>query len=542
MKKKQSHREEKNQTKRMKNNYWLYLPKWLTRIYMLIMLGLFPVYFDNFGFTAILQAKYNFFFNLTVGYLILLLMICILLVLKRVWVVPPFRKIPGKIWRSTDIPQKAIFCLMIVASISAALAPDKSMVWNGFVRFEGLQTKLLYWLTFLAISVFGSFHWTLLCALWCSSTFMGVISILQYTGKNPFTLFPAGTCYLVSDLTRMFIGTVGNIDSTAGMSCIMLPIFFCSFVLYRNRSRFFLLIPLLLNIFVLLFTGVQQGVVGLGAGLILMLPFVSNTVQRMRNTMVALGLIFLTAAFQQMLAPAVMLGSEYANGAVVHFSFSFGKTSLLFILLALICAVSCFLLRYFGQKLTLQASTISRIIGTCLAVGLIAGLLFLYFSPAGKNPQHGLMYEGAQVLHGNMEESFGSNRFFVWKRVPALFRQYPVIGSGPDSFGPRFSAAYQQDMLIRFKKMLLFDHAENEYLSLLVNLGLIGLLLYLTLLGSQILRFLKMNKTTERIIFLSPLICASVQLFFTSSTIIVSPVFWIVWGLLNRSLRTPVVD
>jgi O-antigen ligase len=97
-------------------------------------------------------------------------------------------------------------------------------------------------------------------------------------------------------------------------------------------------------------------------------------------------------------------------------------------------------------------------------------------------------------------------------------------------------------MLIRFKKMLLFDHAENEYLSLLVNLGLIGLLLYLTLLGSQILRFLKMNKTTERIIFLSPLICASVQLFFTSSTIIVSPVFWIVWGLLNRSLRTPVVD
>lgn len=140
----------------------------------------------------------------------------------------------------------------------------------------------------------------------------------------------------------------------------------------------------------------------------------------MRNTMVALGLIFFIAAFQQMLAPAVMLGSEYANGAVVHFSFSFGKTSLLFILLALICAVSCFLLRYFRPKTTLQASTISRIIGTCLAVGLIAGLLFLYFSQPGKNPQHGLIYEGTQVLHGNMEESFGSNRFCLETRAGAF--------------------------------------------------------------------------------------------------------------------------
>jgi O-antigen ligase len=371
---------------------------------------------------------------------------------------------------------------------------------------------------------------------------MGVISILQYTGKNPFTLFPAGTCYLVSDLTRMFIGTVGNIDSTAGMSCIMLPIFFCSFILYRNRSRFFLLIPLLLNIFVLLFTGVQQGVVGLGAGLILMLPFVSNTVQRMRNTMVALGLIFLTAAFQQMLAPAVMLGSDM-------------RTELLFISVfpsreneSAFHSVGIDLRSELFSSAILRTKTNTASVNDFQDNWNLSGCwsdcraFVLYFSPAGKNPQHGLMYEGAQVLHGNMEESFGSNRFFVWKRVPALFRQYPVIGSGPDSFGPRFSAAYQQDMLIRFKKMLLFDHAENEYLSLLVNLGLIGLLLYLTLLGSQILRFLKMNKTTERIIFLSPLICASVQLFFTSSTIIVSPVFWIVWGLLNRSLRTPVVD
>ena len=538
MKKNQSGRKKTIQSKRPQDNFWPKLPKWLTRIYMLIMLGFFPVYFDNFGFTAILQAKHNFFFYSAAGYLILLLMICILLVLRRIWAIPPIRKIPEKIWRNTNIPQKAVFCLMIVAGISAALAPDKTMVWNGFVRYEGLQTKLLYWLTFLAISIFGSFHWTLLCALWCSSTLMGVVSILQYTGQNPFTLFPAGTSYPVSDLTRMFIGTVGNIDSTAGMCCIMLPIFFCSFVLYRNRSRFLLLIPLLLNIFVLLFTGVQQGIVGLGAGLILMLPFVSNTAQRIRNTVLALGLIFLTAAFQQMLVPVVTLGSEFPNGAVVHFSFSFGKTSLLFILAALICAAGWFLLRFFGKKITLQESAISRIIGTVLAVGLIAGLLLIYFSPAAKDPQQALMYEAAQVLHGNIDESFGSNRFFVWKRVPALFWQYPVIGSGPDSFGPRFSAAYQQDMLTRFKKLLLFDHAENEYLSLLINLGLVGIILYLILLGSQILHFLKTNKTPERIILLSPLICASVQLFFTSSTIIVSPVFWIVWGLLNRSLSS----
>lgn len=269
-----------------------------------------------------------------------------------------------------------------------------------------------------------------------------------------------------------------------------------------------------------------------------MLPFISNTVQRMRNTLAVLCLTFLTIAFHKMLIPSVTVGSGYPNGALVDFSFSFGILSQLFVLAAFVCAAGWFLLRFFGQKIRLQESVVSKIIGAGLAFGMIAGLIFLYFSPAGKDPRHALVYEAAQVLHGNVDESFGSNRFFVWKRVPALFKEYPVFGSGPDSFGPRFSAAYRQDMLTRFKKLLLFDHAENEYLSLLVNLGLTGLILYLVLLGSQILRFLKSNKTAERIILISPLICASVQLIFTSSTVIVSPVFWIVWGLLNQSIRT----
>ncbi len=509
-------------------------PGWLTSAYIAIMLGLFPIYFDNFGFTAILQAKHGFFLYTSIGYLVLLGLLLFLLTVTHTIHLPPVREIPKKLWRGTDFPQKAIACLGLIACISSILAADKTVAWNGYIRYEGLQTKLLYWMIFFAVSIFGKFNWLVIGALGFSATFMGIVSILQYTGQNPFTLYPAGTSFPVNDLTKMFIGTVGNIDSAAGICCIALPIFLSAFILLDTKLRFLLIPPLLLNTFVLLFSGAQQGLVGFGGGMVLMLPFLLNSAWRIKNASAAAFLIFLTAAFQRSLIPTVTPDAGQIGGVTVDFSLSVGNTALIFFAAAVVSGAIWIILHFSGSRIRIQGKRISKIIAAGLIFILIAGLGFLWFAPAGQDPASGLIHEASQLLHGNMDESFGSNRLFVWTRVPQLVREFPVLGSGPDSFGPRFMAAFTQDMMERFKKVYLFDHAENEYLSLLVNLGFLGLAAYLAALIGEALNWLRRKKSRNGLILGSAMICSSIQLLFTSSSVIVSPLFWILWGLLNR--------
>ncbi|MHC1773584.1 MAG: O-antigen ligase family protein [Flexilinea sp.] len=517
---------------------WAHVPEWLTSLYIVIILGMFPIWFDNFGFTAILQAKHVFFLYAVTGYLILLVLSLILLTVTHIFHLPPVREIPKKLWNGTNFPQKAIACLALIACFSSILSLDRTVAWNGYIRFEGLQTKLLYWATFFAISIFGKCTPVFIGALGFSSTFMGIISILQYTGQNPFLLFPAGTSYPLNDLTKMFIGTVGNVDSAAGICCIALPIFLSAVILFETKFRFLLIPPLLLNTFVLLFTGAQQGLVGIGGGMVLMLPFLLNSVQRIRNASAAGFLIFLTAAFQRSLIPTVSPNTGESGGVTVDFSLSVGNSAFIFLAAAVLSGAIWLILHFAGAKMKINGERFSRVIAVGLIFILITGLAFLWFAPAGQDPANGLVHEASRLLHGNIDESFGSNRLFVWTRVPQLVREFPVLGSGPDTFGPRFMAAFTQDMVERFKKAFLFDHAENEYLSLLVNLGFLGLAAYLAALGGEAANWLRRKKNRNGLILGSALFCSSIQLLFTSSSVIVSPLLWIIWGLLNAQQKS----
>ena len=81
-------------------------------------------------------------------------------------------------------------------------------------------------------------------------------------------------------------------------------------------------------------------------------------------------------------------------------------------------------------------------------------------------------------LHGNFKDEFGTYRIFLWKRTFKIFGEYPYFGSGPDTFALRFMSKFRDDVAL-IGPVTINDTAANVYLTMLINIGVFGLVSYL---------------------------------------------------------------
>ena len=85
------------------------------------------------------------------------------------------------------------------------------------------------------------------------------------------------------------------------------------------------------------------------------------------------------------------------------------------------------------------------------------------------------------------------------------------------------------------------DSSHNEYLDQLLELGVAGLLAYVAALTATAVSFLKSpGRCDRRTVILAWSITAyCLQALFNFSSVVISPLFWALWGLLLARLRGP---
>ena len=159
------------------------------------------------------------------------------------------------------------------------------------------------------------------------------------------------------------------------------------------------------------------------------------------------------------------------------------------------------------------------------------GIIGIYFV----NFKSGILYEMHELLHGNFDDDFGTYRIFLWKRTFKLVPQFPILGSGPDSFAIRFMARYTAD-IASIGPLTINDTAANVYFTILINLGIVGFISYIAFLYSQIKLGIKYMNKYSKILFIA-LVCYIIQDFFNLSVVIVSPVYWLLMGLHYSSIK-----
>lgn len=160
------------------------------------------------------------------------------------------------------------------------------------------------------------------------------------------------------------------------------------------------------------------------------------------------------------------------------------------------------------------------------AACMLAAAVWLYrYAGSG-----GTLWELSRVIHGEIEDSFGSSRIRIWRETLRLVKERPLLGGGPDTLGLRSTLDFSRVVPETGRTLTAHvDNAHNEYLGYLVNVGAAGLLPYLVLCVSSLVRWLRGRAPA----FGAALFCYFVQSFFGLGLCLVVPIVWIFMGLLH---------
>lgn len=170
-----------------------------------------------------------------------------------------------------------------------------------------------------------------------------------------------------------------------------------------------------------------------------------------------------------------------------------------------------------------------------LVLLLIAVLIFLYaaYSPQGS----GFGQEIAAMLHGDFADSFGSGRIQIWRESLALVPKRPLLGGGPDTLGARLQLIFTADGDSVIPRQTKVDIAHNDYLNIMVNLGIPALIVYLAALAVSARNWWRYRQQPAVFLLGAAVFCYSVQIFFSFSSSIVSPLFWLLWGMFDYQCK-----
>ena len=352
-----------------------------------------------------------------------------------------------------------------------------------------------------------------------------IVAVLQLLGYNPLHLFPGDYNFYDAGVafSSAFLGTIGNADLFSAYICLALPLAAVYYISAEKRS--FALLPCaLLTAFCLFKSGVSGGILALAVTAIAAAPFVITNGERLRRALEIACLTF-TAAF---MAFTITL-AEVANTVTVDFIFSLFSKALIF------AAVLAVVLRVILQKREFTQKTLKLIFAVLAAVLVVSGLLTAYYWKG----MDGSVYELSQLLHGNVQDSFGSSRILIWRKSLNLVPERLLLGGGPGTLALRLDVNFSRFVEETGKTLSTsVDNAHNDYLGILVNTGLISLVAYL---AAQLVSLSKAVKTAKPSEFCACLACALlcywVQAFFGLGLFLVSPLMWLFWGLLASLLR-----
>lgn len=473
-------------------------------IYIWLMLFAFPLVFSPKGYADITKTKMVFFMVVTAVFALFRFICCLLD--KRF----PYPR---------SVAQWAVLVYLLATCLSALASPYEG-TFMGLARNEGVLTVFFYCLTFFC-GVGISFKRRHILPLALATVGFSLIGILQICNLNPLGLYPDVYYYYAAmDVyTAPFIGTIGNAGIAGAFLSVVIPLFFTWFITGKKRYDYLILIPLASAFFLLMFSDISGAKIGVAAAIVLCIVFMLTDKNRICRTLTAVAALIFGAAVSHYLVPI------YNHP---DFSFSFREDGMLIALLSLAALLSLggWLLR--KVNFSVNAKLLRAVMLITLVLVVTIGIIYIYNSDA----QNGFIYELNQVMHGNLQDEFGSNRIRIWKRCIEMFKEYPLLGSGPDTGVMRFNIIFERFSPIWQRTLRTgVDTAHNEYLNLLVTVGIIGLVPFVVAIAAVLFK----KKKPLREVCAIAVLGYVVQAFFLFSISITAPYFWLFLGLADKA-------
>lgn len=465
----------------------------VTDWYVFLMLLVYCLWCPE-GFTNLEKPKFVFFAAVT------LLWFVLLIGLSFMEGIPKGFFTPARIWA-------LVFAAVCI--LSAIFSPfDFSEIVIGH-RYTGLLTQLLLAMILIGVSRFGHCKERHFIAFGISITILGVICILQKLGMNVFGFYPGNrTHYNYPG----FLGTIGNVDTLAGVISVAVPLFLGLFVKSEAAYGKLYLIPLFFSAMTLILGGAESGLLGVAAVSVVAPAFLIRSMRDLRRTLEGFAVALAGIALGS------TMGLVRGRSGAYELHFNFGFLAVICLTFAAVFGVASWLLQFIRREPSGRAFRNAFVIVAAICV--VGALTVIWLWPKG-----GTLYLVSQILHGHFEDWYGSDRIGIWRVTLTNVPEAPLLGGGPGTLYLRTVKTLRDGSVARL--------AHNVYLQYLVDTGILGLMSYLAVIVTSVfVRRRDQWKPVHFALILAALSYAA-QDFFNLGVPVASTFFWIVLGLLQ---------
>ncbi len=521
----------------------------------------FPLMMDSSKYTAITKYKgtcFTWLFVITV----VMLLFCI--IISSATRVSKSKKLTREqLLQPPFIADVAIIAYWVLMFISCLTAQDVNTAFFGLTpRNNGFFFQTMYVASYFIISraLMLKKNDALIFA-WGGAA-LGFCCLLHFFGIDLYDIASVnGPSYAGPFWTTTkyrFLGPVGNVNLgsyiLSAAAVISAGLYICKRAPKSDKYCLTTLLCFVLSFYAELNINTDAGVVALAVAGLLIPPVLCRSMERLERIAQVYTVAFALILFNTWLVEHKLRGEEFG---------SMGKLLVLATILGALFTAAVMLVNrkklFELKKKTLTIVCISAV-ALVLAAGIVLSVVITAPDPIAVGSAAGavrplealdmteksdtIVHELGQILRGNFDDSFGHNRLFTWKRTLRLVKLHPVFGIGPDNFKTFFASYFLDEAIKMFPSSNGgLDKAHNEFLDVLLDNGIVGLLAYLAFFGC-LLWYAFRRVDEDR---LAPVLGVAVaaymaHAFFGYQLPLQSPVMWMMIGLLGAYVRSEGAD
>ena len=491
-----------------------YFMELATKVYVSIMVGIFPLFYLN-NYINILEAKTMFFKVMTLSFIVIVFGLFLLALLQK-----KFNVITDK---RNKISMTDIFAVgfAVVILISCIVSPvGAEAFWGKEGRLLGGAVLLLCIGSYMIISRYFQPFQGLLWILLIANVIQWVLVILQFWNVDPLNMYE--NIHRSHRLT--FMGTMGNINYISGYTSVVLSTLMVFYFQIEGKlSKLCYRAAIGIGFYAAYATRSQGWVLGVSATAVILLWSGALHAEKLKKIGEIWTIFFIiTLLFKVTIQITDWAGYRFSSVREIKKDVLF--TTILSWPTILLQAICIFLWFFFVHKYQEKYGRLLRKVIVTLTIIGAAVIITMVFP---------------------LKDSFGSGRGYIWKATVAEFRKLPILqklfGYGPNCFFQFIEPNRGEEMWELYGSY--FTNAHNDLLQFLAVTGILGVISYFGMQISVLVRCLKsLSKNTDLLAGVAGVAAYLAQGIVNDAQVVVIPLLFIFLAIMENLVKRNILD
>lgn len=502
----------------------------LAVVCVILCMGL--AFYTQNGFHQIGNAKFAAYRNIMVAG-------CTLLLVMMVPYIFFFLREHGKLRISvTDGCVLLYMVLCGIAAISGGFYEDALWGYPGWNM--GLMSQLSFVLLYLFVSGFGKYYRLILTVLCAAASIVYALAILHRLMIDPIGFYEGLTDWQKTQ----FLSTLGQATWYGSFLAVTLPVGMGMF-LYTDWKILRVLNGVFMTLgFCTLVTQNSDSAYFALAGALTVFLMISVGERQTLCRFTGMLTLFFASGKVMYFLMQIHPNPEFEADFVTRLMWTSGATWVL-LGFSLFAAIVLYMreMKMGPRKYPEEAVRRLRLAVPVTVIAAIVGvILVMILQTRGMLPRS-ISDRLADVSYFTWHNEWGNGRGRIWQFSVKIFAEADVVhklfGVGPDCFHSYVAARYSEEQALYWGKKQL-TNAHNEWMTSLVNIGILGTVAYLGIYVTAIRRFCRMNQQN---ILLAGIAAACVSYmcynFFCYQQVLCTPFIFLLMGIGEYILKEP---